>query len=126
MTIHALIVDDEELARTRIRELLEEEPDVEIAGECDGGRRAIEMIRVVRPDLLFLDVQMPEVDGFAVSEALALEELPVVVFVTAHEEHALRAFEVHALDYLLKPFREERPRVRNSQTAPSTLVVRPG
>jgi two-component system, LytTR family, response regulator len=108
MTIRTLIVDDEEPARSRLRELLEREADVGIVGESDGGRPAVEAIRSLHPDLVFLDVQMPEMDGFAVLRELRDEEIPVVVFATAYEEHAIRAFEVRALDYLLKPFREER------------------
>jgi two-component system LytT family response regulator len=108
MTLRAVIVDDEQLAREKIAEMLESENDVEIVGEYDGGQPAIEGILDQRPDLVFLDVRMPEVDGFSVVEAVADEHLPAVVFVTAYEEHAIRAFEAHALDYLLKPFRPER------------------
>jgi len=110
VTIRALIVDDEAPARARLRELLERDADVVIAGECDGGRPAVDAIRRERPDVVFLDVQMPEVDGFGVVRELGDDEMPMVVFATAYEEHAIRAFEVHALDYLLKPFREERLR----------------
>jgi len=129
MTIRALVIDDEELARDRICALLQTESDVEIVGECDGGRQAIEAIRAHRPDLLFLDVQMPEVDGFAVIEELAPEEFPVVIFVTAHEEHALQAFEVHALDYLLKSFREDRfretlARARSALASKESVLTR--
>ncbi|HET6204972.1 MAG TPA: response regulator [Planctomycetota bacterium] len=106
--LRVLLVDDEPLARERLGTLLREEPDVEIVGECAGGREAIEAIRRERPDLVFLDVQMPEVDGFGVLEGLGGETAPAVIFVTAYEEHALRAFEVHALDYLLKPFDRRR------------------
>src|SRR5258708_18289579 len=98
-----LIVDDEALARERLRTLLEAEPEIEIVGECSDGREALEMIQSTNPDLLFLDVQMPEVDGFGVLEALSGEQMPAVVFVTAHDKFALRAFDVHAIDYLLKP-----------------------
>jgi two-component system LytT family response regulator len=110
MKLRTVIVDDESLARDRIRDMLEREPDVELVGEADGGAQAIEMIRRERPDLVLLDVQMPEVDGFAVLDELdrAGDPLPEVVFVTAHDEHALKAFDAHALDYLLKPFRPER------------------
>ncbi|MEZ5065806.1 MAG: response regulator [bacterium] len=110
MTLRVVIVDDESLARSRVRDLLAREADVEIVGEADGGAPAIEMIRRTRPDLVLLDVQMPEVDGFDVLEALDDDEadLPEVIFVTAHDGHALRAFDAHALDYLLKPFRDER------------------
>jgi len=102
--IRTLIVDDEPLARERIRALLQKEADIEIIGECADGRGAVAAISKDRPDLVFLDVQMPELDGFGVLEQLDSEARPAVVFVTAHDKFALRAFEVHALDYLLKPF----------------------
>ncbi len=108
MKIRTLIVDDEPLARERIRKLLQKETDVEILGECADGSEAVSAIRRDQPDLVFLDVQMPEVDGFGVLERLDREAMPAVVFVTAHDRFALRAFEVHALDYLLKPFDGER------------------
>ena len=108
MRIRALIVDDEPLARRRLRSLLRNEPDIDLAGECGDGRRAVAAILDKKPDLVFLDVQMPELDGFAVLDAVGAEKLPAIVFVTAYDEHALRAFEVHALDYLLKPFDRER------------------
>jgi two-component system LytT family response regulator len=103
-------VDDEALARDRTRQLLEEEPDVEIVGECASGQDAVATIESAAPDLVFLDVQMPGMDGFAVLAAVSANRLPAVVFVTAHDEHALKAFQVHALDYLLKPFDGERLR----------------
>lgn len=107
--IRALIVDDESLARERIRTLLEADAEIEIVGERADGREALAAIKSEAPDLLFLDVQMPEMSGFDVLEALTTEErLPVVVFVTAYDQYALHAFEVHALDYLLKPFDRER------------------
>jgi two-component system LytT family response regulator len=106
--IRALIVDDEPLARERIRTLLEGEPEIELIGECADGLRAVTSIRTEKPDLVFLDVQMPELGGFEVIEALKDERLPAVIFVTAHDKYALRAFDVHALDYLLKPFDRER------------------
>ena len=106
--IRALIVDDERLARKRLRTLLAEDRDVEIVGECADGAEAVMAIERDAPDLLFLDVQMPELDGFAVLEAVGPDKMPSVVFVTAYDRYALRAFEVHALDYLLKPFDEER------------------
>lgn len=108
MKIRTLIVDDESLARERLRQLLESEPEIEIVGECANGREAVAAIRKEPPDLLFLDIQMPELDGFGVLEAIRSEPLPVIVFVTAHDKFALRAFEVHAVDYLLKPFDRER------------------
>jgi|PersoiStandDraft_1058852.scaffolds.fasta_scaffold19092_2 two-component system, LytTR family, response regulator len=109
--IRAFIVDDEPLAREWLRTLLSEEPGVALVGEARDGREAITALRETKPDLLFLDVQMPELDGFDVLRALDPEALPVVIFVTAYDAHALKAFEVHALDYLLKPFERERFRV---------------
>ena len=104
-TIRALVVDDEPVARRRVRRLLSAEPDVEVIGECGDGRSAIEAIRTLRPDLVFLDVQMPDADGFEVLRALtAGDPMPAIIFVTAFDHYALAAFEVHALDYLLKPF----------------------
>jgi two-component system LytT family response regulator len=103
-----LIVDDEALARGRLRKLLATAVDLEIIGEASNGPEAIAFIREHRPDLAFLDVQMPEVSGFDVLRALPEEIWPAVIFVTAHNQHAVQAFEVHALDYLLKPFTQER------------------
>jgi two-component system LytT family response regulator len=108
MTIRAVIVDDEPLARRRIRDLLAQAEDVEIIAVCANGEEAIHTIDESRPDLLFLDVQMPEVDGFDVLQAIGFGHVPVVIFVTAYDQFALRAFEAHALDYLLKPFDDER------------------
>ena len=108
MKIRALIVDDEPLARQRVRLLLGEEPDVEIIGECGDGFEAVDQIRATKPDLVFLDVQMPDKDGFEVLRQVPQALLPVVVFTTAYDQHALRAFEVRALDYLLKPFKPTR------------------
>lgn len=108
MKIRTLIVDDEPLARERLRKLLQAEADIEIVGECADGRQALELANQERPDLLFLDVQMPELDGFGVVAGLESDPPPAVVFVTAYDRFALRAFEVHALDYLLKPFDRER------------------
>ncbi len=108
MTIRAVIVDDEPLARRRIRSLLVEAEDVEVDAECENGREAIQAIEESPPDLLFLDIQMPEVDGFDVLQAIGVGRVPVVIFVTAYDQFALRAFEAHALDYLLKPFDDER------------------
>jgi len=106
--IRTLIVDDEPLARTGLRVRLANEPDVTVVGEAADGPTAIEAIRSLTPDLLFLDIQMPGMDGFEVIDLVAMEHLPLVVFVTAHDEHAIHAFEVHALDYLLKPVSEAR------------------
>jgi two-component system, LytTR family, response regulator len=108
MNIRAIIVDDEPLARERVRTFLAGEVAVEIVAECGNGVDALEAIEQHRPDLLFLDVQMPRMDGFEVLEALKPESMPVIIFTTAHDEHALQAFEVNALDYLLKPFKESR------------------
>jgi two-component system LytT family response regulator len=106
--MRCLIVDDEPLARERLRDLLSGEAGVEIAGECADGRKAVAAIRKLAPDLVFLDVQMPGLDGFGVLEELAPEEIPAVIFVTAYDQYALRAFDAQALDYLLKPFDRER------------------
>ncbi len=109
MKLTVLIVDDEPLARERIRTLLATEPDIEIIGECGDGRSALTTLRERLPDILFIDVQMPELTGLAVLREL--EKKPtVVIFVTAFDEHAVNAFEVHALDYLLKPFKPARLR----------------
>ncbi len=108
MTVRALIVDDEAVARRRIRRLLAPERDIVLVGECGDGASALKAIVADKPHLVFLDVQMPELDGFEVVLALAPEELPDVVFVTAFDRYALRAFDVHAVDYLLKPFTRER------------------
>jgi len=109
MKIRALIVDDELLARARVKKMLADEPEIEIAGECANGAEAISFIQKHRPDLVFLDVQMPEVSGFDVLRELSPNGWPpAVIFVTAHDQHALEAFEVHALDYLLKPFKQAR------------------
>jgi two-component system LytT family response regulator len=106
--IRALIVDDEVLARRRIRNLLRGRDEFTVVGECANGREALIAIRRSAPDLVFLDVQMPDLDGFGVLEELAADQLPVIVFVTAYDQYAVRAFEFHALDYLLKPFDDER------------------
>ena len=103
-----LIVDDEAPARRRIRRLLAAEPGVTVCGECGDGDSALALVARERPDLVFLDVQMPERDGFEVVKALPPAGLPAILFVTAHDRYALRAFDVHAVDYLLKPFSGER------------------
>ena len=108
MKIRALIVDDEPLARQRIRLLLQDEPDIDLLGECGSGPEALAFIQQNPPDLMFLDVQMPEMDGFGLLAALSPEQVPAVIFVTAYDQHALKAFEVNALDYLLKPFKPAR------------------
>jgi two-component system LytT family response regulator len=106
--LRVLVVDDEPLVRGGIRALLEREADVRMLGEARNGREAVERIRELRPDLVLLDVQMPGMDGLAVVAALEPEERPAIVFVTAHSEYAIRAFDLHAVDYLLKPFDAER------------------
>lgn len=106
--IRALVVDDEPLAREMIREMLENDSEVEIVGECSNGREAVEAIRSSAPDIVFLDIQMPELGGFEVLESLEPKATPYVIFVTAYDQYAVRAFEVHALDYLLKPYDRER------------------
>jgi two-component system, LytTR family, response regulator len=108
MKIRALIVDDEPWARRRIAKLLGAEQDVEIIGQCSDGAAAIQQVVELRPDLVFLDVQMPEVDGFEVVDAVGANRMPLVIFATAYDKYALRAFDANALDYLLKPFDEER------------------
>jgi two-component system LytT family response regulator len=107
--IRALLVDDEPLARSNLKVLLRQDPDIESIAECGSGAEAVAQIRSTRPDLVFLDVQMPECGGFEVLEILKADEaLPVIVFVTAYDEYALRAFDAGALDYLLKPFDDAR------------------
>ena len=106
--IKVLIVDDEPIIRRGLRNQLNRLNRYEVVGECCNGRTAIETIRQAKPDLVFLDVQMPEVDGFGVIREVGPEAMPAVVFVTAYDEYAVRAFDVNALDYLLKPFDEER------------------
>ena len=106
--IRALVVDDEPMARDRVLSLLQHEEDVEVVGECGDGTQAVTAIHNQAPDLVFLDVQMPGHNGFEVIEAVGAERMPTVIFVTAYDEYALKAFEVHALDYLLKPFGRDR------------------
>ncbi len=122
MKIRTLIVDDEPLARQRVRNLLESEPDIEIVGERANGEEAVKAVLDDKPDLLFLDVQMPLLDGFGVLEAIAPEPPPAVIFITAHDRHALKAFEFHALDYLLKPF--DRPRFQKALDRARTQLRR--
>jgi two-component system LytT family response regulator len=106
--IRVVVADDELLARKFIRRMLKQDPEVEIIAECSNGAEAVATIRKEKPDLVFLDVQMPEMDGFAVLDAVRLDHLPEIVFTTAYESYAIRAFELHALDYLLKPFDQVR------------------
>jgi two-component system LytT family response regulator len=122
MGSRALIVDDEALARERVRTLLEASDGVTIVGECSGGREAVDEIIDKRPDLVFLDVQMPDLNGFEVLEAVATEWLPAVIFVTAYDEYALKAFDVHAIDYLLKPIEPERFRKALSRATKRGLL----
>jgi two-component system LytT family response regulator len=105
-TLKAIIVDDEELARGFLRELLRDHPEVVVAAECANGFEAVKAIGEIGPDLVFLDVQMPKLDGFEVLEVI--DPGPVVIFVTAYDQYAMRAFDAHAVDYLLKPFSPER------------------
>ena len=106
--IRTLVVDDEPIARARVVSLLRQEDDIEVIGECANGRQAMSVIESTSPDLLFLDIQMPEVNGLDLARTIQSSGTPAVVFVTAYDEYALRAFEVHALDFLLKPFSAER------------------
>src|SRR6059036_2222399 len=106
--MRAIIVDDEAPARRRLRGVLQQIGSVTRIDECASGRDAVELLRRGAPDLVFLDIQMPDLDGFAVAAAASEEQAPAIVFVTAYDQHALRAFEVHAFDYLLKPFDDER------------------
>ncbi len=108
MAIKTIIIDDEPLAREKLRGFLENEADIEVIGECRDGREALETIESEKPDLVFLDVQMPEMDGFEVLDNVEPESLPTVVFVTAYDQYAIKAFDVHAVDYLLKPFDRQR------------------
>ncbi|HZR25190.1 MAG TPA: response regulator [Vicinamibacterales bacterium] len=108
MSVRILIVDDETVARKRVRRLLAGEPDVTVVGDCADGAGAVRAIATERPDIVFLDVQMPELDGFEVVRSIPPAERPAIVFVTAFDRYALRAFDVHAVDYLLKPFTRER------------------
>jgi two-component system LytT family response regulator len=108
MPIRALIVDDEPMARTVIRDFLAEAGDIEVVGEAGDGAAAVRLIETTQADLVFLDVQMPEFDRLDVVEAVGASRMPFVIFLTAYDKYALRAFEVHALDYLLKPFSRAR------------------
>lgn len=106
--IKTVIADDESLARERIRTLLAEDPDIDVVEECASGLETVAAVQTYRPALLFLDIQMPELDGFGVLGQIEEGDIPTVVFVTAYDQYALQAFEVHALDYLLKPFDRDR------------------
>ena len=104
LKIRALVVDDEPVARDRVVRLLQQQADIELVGECSNGLETVTAIEQLSPDLVFLDVQMPGATGFDVINAVGADKMPMVIFVTAYDRYALRAFEVHALDYLLKPF----------------------
>ncbi|HBE83555.1 MAG: response regulator transcription factor [Blastocatellia bacterium] len=108
MKLRTLVIDDEPLARERVKRFLRDEPDVDVIGECGNGIDAIAAIRSEKPDLVFLDIQMPEKNGFEVIKALGPGALPTIIFVTAYDQYALQAFDVYALDYILKPFSRER------------------
>ena len=108
--LRTLLVDDEPLARSLLRACLEEIPEIEIVGECQNGREAVRSVMQLEPDLMFLDIQMPGMNGFDVIKALQADAMPMVVFSTAYEQYALDAFDVHAVDYLLKPLEEDRLR----------------
>lgn len=108
MTLRVVVVDDEQLPRERVRDLVAQHPALTLVGEASDGAEALDVIVDLHPDLVFLDIQMPELDGFQVVASLADEALPAVVFVTAYDEYAIRAFEVDAIDYLLKPVTPER------------------
>ncbi len=110
--IQAVLADDEVLARQKLRQLLRDEPDIEIVGECATANETVELVRAAKPALLFLDIRMPGMDGFDIIGALESENVPMpaIVFTTAYDQYALRAFEIHAVDYLLKPFTAERLR----------------
>lgn len=123
--IRTLIVDDEPLARRKIRRMLTRDPEVEILGDCANGREAIDAICAHNPELVFLDIQMPEVDGFDVLTSIPPAELPFVIFVTAYDQYALRAFEVSAVDYLVKPF-DRRRFEKALQRAKTRLVTARG
>ncbi|HEU4851727.1 MAG TPA: LytTR family DNA-binding domain-containing protein [Telluria sp.] len=124
MRIRTLIVDDEALARRGIRQHLAAEPDIEVVGECSDGLGAIDAIAALQPDLVFLDISMPEADGFDVVAAVGADSMPATIFVTAFDQYAVRAFEVHALDYLLKPVEPERIRAALAR-ARARLAARP-
>ena len=106
--VRVVIADDERLARQKVRILLDSEPNVTVVAECQDGRQTISAINCLHPDLLLLDIQMPDLDGFQVLNEIPAGEMPVVIFTSAYDQYAIRAFEAHALDYLLKPFDQER------------------
>ena len=118
--MRTLIVDDEALARKRIKSLLANDSSIEVIGECSDGKKAVEAIRALEPDLVFLDVQMPAMSGFDVIRTIGSERMPAIIFVTAYDQYALKAFEVQAVDYLLKPF--NRARFERTVARAKTLV----
>jgi len=120
--IRVVVADDQPMARERLLSLIEAEPDVDVAATAASGPEAVECIRQASPDLVFLDMQMPGMDGFAVIRAIGLDRMPATIFVTAYEEYAVRAFEVHAVDYLLKPF--GRPRFQAAIARVRRLLLR--
>jgi two-component system LytT family response regulator len=125
MKIKTLIVDDEPLARERIRRMLQDEKDITIVGECIGGLEAVETIERIAPDLVFLDIQMPQMNGFEILQSIELPTMPVIIFVTAFDQYALKAFEFHALDYLLKPFSKDRLRSALSRAREQIEMAQP-
>ncbi|MGH9871570.1 MAG: LytR/AlgR family response regulator transcription factor [Pyrinomonadaceae bacterium] len=124
MRIRTLIVEDEPVARKRMKRLVAGFPALEIVGECKDGREAVVAINKLSPDLMFLDIQIPELDGFGVLEAIPLDRMPATIFVTAYDKFALRAFEIHALDYLLKPVEHERLRIAVERASEQVNRVR--
>ncbi|HSJ64062.1 MAG TPA: LytTR family DNA-binding domain-containing protein [Gemmatimonadaceae bacterium] len=124
--LRVLVVDDEPLARDSLRVILAAEPDVELVGECADGADAVRAIRELGPDLVFLDARMPVMDGFDVVAAVGPARMPSVIFVTAYDAHAVRAFEVHALDYVLKPFDDDRLRAALARARTQLVLQRHG
>jgi two-component system LytT family response regulator len=120
VTLRAILVDDEPVARRRLRALLKGESRVDVVGECEDGQEALDSVRRLAPDVMFLDVQMPGLDGFDVLELLPPGDCPAVIFVTAYDKYAMRAFDVHAADYLLKPF--ARARLETAVTRAAALA----
>jgi two-component system LytT family response regulator len=129
MMIHAVLADDEVLARQKLRQLLRNEPEIDIVGECATAPETIELVRATGPELLFLDIRMPGMDGFDIVGALSACKgftMPSIIFTTAYNQYALRAFEIHAVDYLLKPFTSERLHAAVSRVAEQTHRFEPG
>lgn len=123
-SIRVLVVDDERIARDGLRRLLCDDSEIEIVGEAADGKAAIEAIQALKPDVIFLDVQIPEVDGFGVISAIGIDNMPILIFVTAYDQYTLKAFEVHALDYLLKPFDASRLAVAIKRAKDQVLSTR--